>query len=324
MAGGRMFVETSAAVSWRFAKMAQVRLEAPAIAGGPVTVGGQVKWQDLTQLTFFGEGPESDVLARSEYRLQSTAAFGYVAVRLAPGLVAHGRAGWLSRPELGEPAGTFQRGFPPTRQVFASDPVFARAQQPSFLHGELALVFDRRDAPGHPTRGGVYRGSWARYAERDAGDFRFDRFEAEGAHFVPLAGGLLVLSGHGWIAGTSGDGHVPFYLQPNLGGNAGLRGYANYRFHDRSLMLANVEARLALFPHADLALFADAGSVAARVGDLNLSRRSYGAGLRLHTGHTTLVRFDAGRSVEGWRFLFSATEPFRFKRATPRLSVVPF
>ena len=38
---------------------------------------------------------------------------------------------------------------------------------------------------------------------------------------------------------------------------------------------------MALFNHLDAAVFADAGNVAPHVADVNLDKRSYGAGLRL-------------------------------------------
>src|SRR5688572_22079946 len=49
--------EGSTAISWRAYKMAQVKIELPKLARSRIAVGAQVRWQDLTQVTYFGEGP---------------------------------------------------------------------------------------------------------------------------------------------------------------------------------------------------------------------------------------------------------------------------
>jgi hypothetical protein len=64
---------------------------------------------------------------------------------------------------------------------------------------------------------------------------------------VPLADSRLVLALRGWlVASDTGDGRVvPFYLQPGLGGHNTLRGYPDYRFHDRNMLVLTVESRIA-------------------------------------------------------------------------------
>jgi outer membrane protein assembly factor BamA len=138
-----------------------------------------------------------------------------------------------------------------------------------------------------------------------------------------------VLALHGWQvwSDTSSGDVVPFYLLPSLGGKNTLRGYHEYRFHDRDMQVFNVESRLALFAHVDAAVFADLGKVAPRASDLDFTdlKRSYGVGLRVHNATSTLARLDVGHSVEGWRVFFKVSDPFR--RSTPasgRSAVVPF
>jgi outer membrane protein assembly factor BamA len=134
---------------------------------------------------------------------------------------------------------------------------------------------------------------------------------------------------HGWgvISDTSAERDVPFYLMPSLGGGNTLRGYTDFRFHDRNMEVLNAESRWALFSHVDVAAFADAGKVAPRAGDLDFHhlKYSYGAGLRLHNASSTLARLDVGHSTEGWHVFFKVSEPL--KRSAPasgRSSVVPF
>ena len=124
------------------------------------------------------------------------------------------------------------------------------------------------------------------------------------ACFAPLFH-RVVIAVHAWgVFSDTVDGHtIPFYLLPSLGGHNTLRGYADYRFHDRHMVVGNVEARVPLLPHLDAAGFYDAGNVAARLEDLNFDRESFGGGLRLHTTKTTVARVDVARSTEGWRFV---------------------
>jgi outer membrane protein assembly factor BamA len=139
-----------------------------------------------------------------------------------------------------------------------------------------------------------------------------------------MFGERAVLALHGMVVTTPReDGTVPFYLLPSLGGANSLRSFADYRFHDRNMLVANAELRLAMMTHVDLAFFADAGNVAPRVQDLDLDKRSYGAGLRLHTKRQTFARVDMANGAEGWRFLFRLTDPLAFTRLERRASVVP-
>jgi hypothetical protein len=74
----------------------------------------------------------------------------------------------------------------------------------------------------------------------------------------------------------------------------------------------------------DAALFVDAGNVAQHYGDLDLDQRSYGAGLRVHTEKTTLARFDVAHGNQGWKAVFSTSEPFRLPRVRRTTAIIPF
>ena len=218
------------------------------------------------------------------------------------------------------------RDRPDTRQIFPNDPVFTLAEQPSFIHSETAITVDTRDFPRHPSRGAFLRTAAALYSDREANQFSFRRYEGEGAGFVPLAESRVVVALHGWLVTSDTDARqaVPFYLLPSLGGHNSLRGYADYRFHDRSLLLVSAEARVAMMTHVDAAVFLDAGNVAPRLGDLDLGKRSYGAGLRLHSKRQTFARFDVARGGEGWRFVLRLTDPLDLSRTSRRTAAIPF
>jgi hypothetical protein len=320
----RLLLDASAAISWRGYRTGQARVELPNVLRR-LTVGSQVRWQDFTQINTFGEGPASLESNRSEYRLRSTNLVGYATARPLRWLAVDGRLGWL-KPSTQAPAGPFRSDRPYAGDVFPADPVFVVTEQPAFAHGEAAITADTRDFPGRPGRGGILRAAAARYSDRDAGAFSFTRYEAEAAHFLPVAGSRVVVAVHGWlVASDTGDGQsVPFYLQPNLGGHNSLRSYSDYRFHDRNMLVLNAEARVAMMRHVDAAVFVDAGNVAARVADLNVDRKSYGAGLRLHARRQTIARLDLARGGEGWRVLFRLTDPLSLSRLSRRTAPLPF
>jgi hypothetical protein len=321
----RVFVNSSAALSWRGYKLAQARVELPRLARSRLALGTHLRWQDFTQVNFFGEGSATRVSSLSEYRLQSTNLVGYATFRPAEWIDIDANIGWL-KPSILPRGGTFLRDRPDTRALFPRNIVFALSEQPTFVHSEAAVTVDTRDFPNHPLRGGLIRAAVGQYADRDSSLFTFRRYEAEAARFVPLAGSRVVIALHGWLVASDADpGHfVPFYLQPSLGGHNSLRGYADYRFHDRDLMLVNAEARVALMTHLDAAVFLDAGNVASRVGDLNFEKRSRGAGLRLHSRRHTYARLDVARGDEGWRFVFRLFDPLNLARISNRTAAVPF
>jgi Omp85 superfamily domain len=320
----QFFVDASAAMSWHGYKTAQVRVEAPKLMRSRLLLGAQGKLQDFTQIMFFGEGPAVTHAGESDYRLKSKDIVGYAIVRPVEWVDIAASAGWLA-PSILEPAGLFRNDRVTVQQRFANNPVFTNTE-PTFMHTELSVTADRRDYPGHPTSGSLVRGVVTGYADRDLGLFSFRRYEAEAEQFVPFDRARAVLALHGWVVASQSDPGqvVPFYLEPSLGGANTLRGYQEYRFHDRNLALLTAEMRVALFTHMDGAVFVDAGNVAPRFDDLNLDHRSYGFGVRFHTRRETFARVDVARGVEGWRLMFRLNEALNSSRYSRRTAAVPF
>jgi hypothetical protein len=323
--GGRAVADVSAAVSWRTYKIAQGRLEFPHLAKGRLALGSKVLWQDFTQVRYFGAGPDSLETGVSDYRIRSSNVVGYATWRATSTVAFTGSAGWLSRPNVSSSTGSFDRDEPDAFSLYPEDPGARLGRQPRFVHGEVAIAADTRNHASYPTRGTIVRAAWSTYRDRGTGTLTFNRYEAEAGYVLPL-GGPAVLAAHVWGVFTDTQrGHaVPFYMMPSLGGHNTLRGYADYRFHDRHLAVATVKSRWALLEHVDAAVFLDAGNVASRPADLDLARTSSGIGVRLHTSRTTVARFDVARSKEGWRFMLKLTDPLRLGRLTRRTASIPF
>ncbi len=322
----RGWLDGSAAFSWRGYKTAQGSFEYIDLANGRMTVGTQLLWQDLTQVQYFGAGRDRTRDIRTDYRVKSTDLIGFTTYRVQESTMLEGTVGWVTRPTISASAGLFDRDYPDATLIFALEPGFESRRQPPFLHGQVAATVDTRDAPGHPTRGGVYRAASSFYSDQDTGQYSFRRHELEALHLMPVSPGRWTLAFHGWtvISETGDDRRIPAYLLPSLGGSTTLRSYSDYRFHDRHLLLLSAESRWALFEHVDFAVFADAGSVASRVRDLTLKEASYGVGVRAHVRSSTIARVDVAHGREGWRLLFRLNEPFRLNRLTRRHAAVPF
>lgn len=305
-----LLLDGSASYSVAGYKTAQARAVLPKFAKSRLALGTQVRWMDYRDVEYFGVGPDTLRTSRSLFGLEATHIAAHATLRPTRWFDIDAQVGLLS-PSLKE--GTLGRTVP-------------AAAQPTFVPSELSMTIDTRNFREHPTSGLLLRGAASHYEDRRNGAFTHQRYEGEMAGFVPMAGERVVLAVHGWVVTTPrhGDTSVPFYMLPSLGGSNTLRSFADYRFHDRNMLLANAELRIAMMTHVDLAMFADAGNVAARIHDLNLDKQSYGAGLRFHTRRQTFARIDLAQGNEGWRFLFRLTDPFALGRLERRAAVVPF
>jgi hypothetical protein len=322
----RAVIDALAQVSLRGYLSADASVEVPLLLDGRLAVGAEALWQDSTQVNYFGLGPDSSRDLRSQYRLQTLNVVGYGRYRPERWLALSGRFGWLDGPSVASATGPFNRDYLDAQATFPNDPAMTIAEKPQFFHSEVAVTADTRDYPGHPTRGALYRASVGVYADRDLDAFSLRRYELEGAQFIPLFNDAWIIALHGWGVFSDPDaGHeVPFYLTPSLGGANTLRGYPNYRFHDRHLLLASAESRWPLFQHIDAAVFLDSGTVAANVADLGFDKTTYGVGFRVHSHSATTARVDIARGREGWQVLLRLNDPFNLRRLARWSAAVPF
>src|SRR5688500_7965837 len=112
---------------------------------------------------------------------------------------------------------------------------------------------------------------------------------------------------------TPDSGHeVPVMLGPFLGSGTTLRGFANRRFSDRNRLLLSGEYRWRPSRYLDMALFMDAGQVAAHRRDFRTEAFdvAWGVGARFHGPTFNALRVELARSREGIRLVFSGSQPF--------------
>ena len=85
-----------------------------------------------------------------------------------------------------------------------------------------------------------------------------------------------------------------------------------WRFRDRNRLLLSGEYRWTAGSFVDMALFVDAGTVAARLADVDLRglTTSYGIGASFHTPISTVTRIEFARTREGNSLMFSFSPSF--------------
>jgi outer membrane protein assembly factor BamA len=319
--GKSAVIDASGGVSWRQYRMMRSRLEWPHLFNDRLSVGTELKYQDFTQVNFFGVGDDSLKTNQTNYRLKDVDVLGFAAVRPAPWLSIGGRVGTLRR--VGIAAGASGLS-PSTAARFDEVTAPGLTRQPDYLHADVSAAIDTQDVPGYPSSGGRYRVSFASFHDQQYARYSFRRLDADAAHYIPIFHNnwVLVLHGRAVVSQTGAGQEVPFYMLPTLGGQNTLRGFLDYRFRDRDLLLFNAEYRWPIFRALDGALFYDAGTVAPSLQALSMRHphTDYGMGIRLHTTRRTLVRVDVARSPEGMRALFTFTTPL----GPPSRTVVPY
>ena len=264
-------------------------------------VAGHARWQDGTQLPFYGLGADSLKDQRTSYALQTVDLGGRATVRPARWFsIGAGASAMLVENSDG-------RGrFPSIDTVFDPSTAPGLLASPDYLHAEATAAIDWRESEGYTRRGGYYGVTFHRYDDRSDDLYTFHEVEADVQQFIPLVNEHWVIALRGQLRTTDLDSgqQVPYFLLPSLGGSTTLRGYRDGRFRDRHALLLSGEYRWIPGRILDMALFVDAGKVAARRGDLDLEdlRTSYGIGARFHAPAATVLRTEAAHGREGYRF----------------------
>lgn len=290
-------------------KRFELAWSSPRHAGGRLDWRAQAGWLDATRVPFYGIGAAASRADQANARLNETYAQATARFRPRRWLHLAGEAGY--------------RGFtekPGTGRLRSVEEVFTPAaapglgRDPAYVHtgASAALLWLR--SPGYSRTGGLYRFTYQDYQVVRGGSGRFALTRGEIVQHLPLLRETWVISLRARGESVAGDAdRAPYFLLPSLGSGETLRGYAVGRFRDRHSLLFTGEWRWMPNRSAvDMALFLDAGKVAARRSDLTLSglRTDVGLGVRFHGFTTTAVRLEVARSREGWRAIVATSAPF--------------
>lgn len=281
----------------------------PRLADDRLTVTTRANWFDATHVPFFGIGPAAAERDRTTYRYAQTQVSGDGLWRLSRLASISAGLAWM-RVNTGE-----GRGSTSIEDVFDADAAPGLGLDPSFIVARAGAGLDWRPSAGYARRGGTLGGEVIRYAARAGAPLSFTRIDVQGSQLIPLRHEqwVIALRGFASFTATSDDQVIPYFLMPALGEDSTeMRGFASRRFRDRNRMQFTAEYRWMPAEFLDMALFADAGTVAANHHDLDLGelKTSLGLGLRVHTSRETLLRLEVARSRDGLRLILGTGAAF--------------
>ena len=177
--------------------------------------------------------------------------------------------------------------------------------QPDFYKLSGLLLWDARDRPFNPHRGGMVGLLFTRFDDRGGDAFAFHRVALDLRGYVSLGSPQRVLAARVLGVRDEADARsrIPFYFQEALSNSHTLRGYPTFRYRGEKGLSLQAEYRWEPAPALELAVFVDAGRVFRADEGLTLDglRATGGFGVRLKTRDDVLVRFDVGWGHEGGR-----------------------
>lgn len=277
-------------------------LKLPEFAGGRLGVDIRGNWIDAPKVAFYGLGNGSRSDEKTSFLYRATTVGASARVAASPFFSVGGGLDVLDIETASGTSGTSieQRFTPANAPGLHASPTYVRSR--------LFADLDRRSSPGYTRRGGHYRIDWSDHHETTAGLSSFRRLDAEIDQFIPLLRENWVIALRALVSTTDtpAGNAVPYFLMPTLGGSSQLRGYPSWRFRDPHRMLLTGEYRWMAGQFVDMALFVDAGKVAARRRDLDLQdlTTAYGIGARFHTPSATVMRIELARTAEGASLVF--------------------
>jgi hypothetical protein len=268
--------------------------------------------RNMTQLSFYGLGTNSDADNRTNFRLRDPVIGGRGRFRVNPWLAIAGRVEELW-PDIGRGKSS---SFPSIEELFFEPSAPGLTAQPRFGRYEGAV--DAHIPPG--VGEAFYQGTKARvtyaiYDDQELDRYSFHRTDIEAKQQFAGAAPHHRLTLAGWVSmSDASDGNVvPFYLMRTLGGSsevrsvhdkrigvdgtdATLRGFRNLRFRDRNLLLLQAEYRVPIWGPFDASVFADAGKVTRLREDLDLSnlKHDFGFAVSLMKQALPALRVDVG------------------------------
>ena len=267
------------------------------------------KFESSPQMDYYGEGIDSSQDDRTSYSLDTLSLDGNAAYEVFNNFQV-GITGGIMDVATGT-----GRNKPSTEEVFNPP---ALGENTYYLRWGGFVLYDYRDHPDGPKSGGFYAARFRKFSDRGLDKFSFSQPEFEFQQYVPYFNKTRVIAIRLRTRLSYADEErqvVPFYGQPMLGGNDDLRAFARYRYYDNNYLIANVEHRWYAFTGLDVALFADAGTVAPARHDVDFSDMRYGGGigLRFRLQNSVIMRIDFAYGNEGARFMWTFSDIFKVR-----------
>ena len=308
---GALRLRTSAAASVFRDYDVEAGVAIPELRSHRVSLNAGASMRHLARERFYGLGMSTSATNQVMFELDRSEAHLAASVVAASWLSISGRGGWV---DMSVADGDYARAASiSTRFDRRSAPGLGAPA--TFAVLSASAVVDWRDIPGNPRNGGRLQVSLDRHSDQSVNQYSFSSAALDVEQHFSWWRGQRVLSLRGRAAASTPDtgNDVPFYLQPTLGGNRMLRGFATDRFRDRSLVWAQAEYGWDLWPFLGAVLFYEGGAVAGEPAAFSFKdlKRDYGIGFRFGSARTIAVRTDvAFGSGEGTRIAMRFNHAF--------------
>ena len=281
----------------------QCTLEEILFADGRISSDLFFRYRKLPTESFFGIGPDSPRSDETEFAQKQTSAEVSLGTNIRSDLIAELLLGYDCT----------EIDFPSTATQYTGASLPGIEEQVDMICLRYALIKDSKNRPGNPTRG--YEASLSGGWHQQLGDDRFGfvKYTAEAIKYLHLFyDRALVFRVAGEITEPFEDREIPFYYLSELGRRETIRGFSRGRFRDSDMLLASAEYRYPIWGArdeygADFLLFADTGRVSSDLlGEMAMDdlQTGFGFGLRLWDQGGVIARFEAAKSVDGWRLYF--------------------
>jgi hypothetical protein len=272
--------------------------------------------KDMPRLDYFGLGPNSQEQDRAVFHYRETAV-GFDITRPVASMLDIG----------GAVEGIFPRIIRITNPTVRSvERVYSEAtapgitSQPNFLH---LAGYAELHSPGElESRKLSYKFLFNYFRDGRDDKYSFRRFDADLSNKFPLGQDRkneIRIRGRLSFSDTGVGQRVPFYLMQTLGGSnirgvETLRGFRDYRFRDKNLVLLQLEYLRNIKGPLDFIAFYDTGKVASALSrfDEGRLRHTYGLGFVFAQRPLEDVAFRfyvAFGSGEGTHTLFGLADP---------------
>ena len=301
---GRLNFTVQARASINESYLGRLDVSLSHLLGDHISLDFSAAHRNISEMPYYGPGPNSRKTGRSDYRLEDTNLELRPAVRVYKGL----RAGLIGSYLANNVGPGHASRYISSDQQFVPSATPGIDQQTNFWRGGGFVAYDWRDSTSDPTSGGKYSAQYVRYLDQDAGKYSFLRLDLDASQYIPLFNGtrLIALHGASSLTTSGGNQRTPFYLQPTLGGPFTLRGYRFNRFYGDNSTMMSAEYRWDASPILQMVAFADGGKVFNRWEQWNFHdiQTDVGFGLRFKMRHKTVFSFDTGFSHEGFQIWF--------------------
>jgi outer membrane protein assembly factor BamA len=307
--GYNSFVDMVGMYSAHHYKQAELSVVVPQLARNRVDVGVRAGWRDATRVPYFGLGVGSTRADRAAFRLNQAYADVEATARPLRRVALGASLGYQGYDER-EPQGRH----PAIDARFDAVTAPKLGAEPAYIRTQVSAALFWLESVGYSRRGGRYQLTYQSFEPTRGGGGTFGLVRSDVVQHIPVLRETWVVSLRARTESVTGDSdNAPYFMLPYLGSGSTLRGYSTGRFRDRHAVLFTGEwrstpNRLGL----DVALFADAGTVAPTFGDISMRdmKMDAGIGVRFHSPAMTVLRVDVARGTEGWRTIFSASSPF--------------